>query len=611
MCGIAGFFAHRQVGPAVIRQMFNSLQRRGPDAQHAMLWDEQFRPTSGAAHNALLHTRLSIRDPRPEADQPMHNDAKDIWICYNGEVYGWEKDAELLANEGFKFRTRSDTEFILFAYQAWGLDALLPKLRGMFALVILDLRTRKLHLIRDRMGLKPLIYYWANGEFAFGSTVRSVLPFLPKQQRALSEEGIDAYLAHRYVPAPRTVFKNIQRLENGHRLCLDIDTTKLEKRCYWFPQPLAGDWRGALDEAIRLRTASDRPVGVFLSGGVDSAVIASRLSALGYGNIKTFTAGFPSTSYDESAEAAALASQLGMPNQCIPIEQDLERDFSTLVRDLDEPFADPSAIPTWYLARETVRQATVVLGGDGGDELFGGYKRYRQHMRSAWRRRIRTPFANLAALQLSRPRKLVAESSLAWEDAYALRFSGFAPWQRAALQPNLTRPQNVYWRRNSTPSGNPMTTLLQTDFDNYLPEYILRKADLCTMAHGLELRAPLLDHVFVQHILGLDINQRFTDPAKRLLVTAAPEAVDALNRKKRGFNPPLSQWLTDDLSQYLDELSPRLSARSNGQLDATAIREVTTRYARGENHFAEQLLQLLILDESLGQLIDLAQDNDA
>ena len=610
MCGIAGFFAHRQVGPEVIRQMFYSLQRRGPDAQHAMLWDEQFHPAKGAAHNALLHTRLSIRDPRPEADQPMHNDAKDIWICYNGEVYGWEKDAQLLANEGFKFRTRSDTEFILHTYQAWGLDALLPKLRGMFALVILDLRTRKLHLIRDRIGLKPLIYYCANGELAFGSTVRSVLPFLPKQERALSAEGIDAYLGHRYIPAPRTVFKNIQRLENGHRLCFDLETSKLEKQRYWYPEPLDGEWRQALDDAISLRTASDRPVGVFLSGGVDSAVITSRLSALGYGNIATFTAGFPGTTFDESAEAAALAGQLGMPNQCIAIEQDLKRDFSALVRDLDEPFADPSAIPTWYLARETVRHATVVLGGDGGDELFGGYKRYRQHLRSAWRRSFRTRFANPASLQLSRIGKLTAESSLTWREAYGLRFSGFAPWQRATLQPDLRTPQNVYWRSDSAESSDPMTTLLQIDFDNYLPEYILRKADLCTMAHGLELRAPLLDHVFVQHILGIETRERFTDPAKRLLITAAPEATDALNRKKRGFNPPLGQWLGRDLSEHMEELGPRLSLRSNGQLDAAVVREVVTRYDRGENHFAEQLLQLLILDESLGQLVDAAQLSD-
>ena len=605
MCGIAGFFAQRPIAPSTVNQMFQPLQRRGPDAQHAVLWDKQYRAANGAAHNALLHTRLSIRDPRPAADQPMANEAKDIWICYNGEVYGWEREAQHLVEQGFVFRTSSDTEFILHAYQAWGLDALLPKLRGMFALAILDLRQRKLHVVRDRMGLKPLIYYWAQGEFAFGSTVRSVLPFLPKSERGLSAEGIDAYLAHRYIPAPRTVYKSIQRLENGHRLCFDLETTRLDKKSYWYPRPIKGSWSDALDDAISLRTVSDRPVGVFLSGGVDSAVIASRLSTLGYGNIATFTAGFPGSSFDESADAAALASRLGMPNHCIKIEQNLDRDFAALVRDLDEPFADPSAIPTWYLARETVGRATVVLGGDGGDELFGGYKRYRQHTRSAWRRGLRLPFAAAPALQLSRLQKLIGESALSWHDAYALRFSGFAPWQRMALQPDLATLKNVYWRSDSLPSEEPMAAMLQWDFDNYLPEYILRKADLCTMAHGLELRAPLLDHVFVQHILDIEPHKRFTDPVKRLLVTAAPEASEALRRKKRGFNPPLKQWLLGDLFDRMNELGSRLCDRSIGQLDAFTVQELVTRYRGGEQHFAEQLLQLLILDESLGQLADI------
>ncbi len=610
MCGIAGFFARRRVAPSTIDQMLNSLRRRGPDAQHAVLWDQRFRPVSGAANNALLHTRLSIRDPRPEADQPMHNEARDIWICYNGEVYGWESDAQLLADKGYKFRTRSDTEYILHAYEAWGLDVLISKLRGMFALVILDLRARKLHLVRDRIGLKPLIYYAANGEFAFGSTVRSVLPFLPKSQRRLSSQGIDAYLAHRYIPAPRTIFDNIQRLENGHRLCFDLDTASLDKQCYWHPAPIEGNWREALDDSISLRTASDRPVGVFLSGGVDSAVIASRLSALGYNNIATFTAGFPGTTFDESAEAAALAGRLHMPNHCIKIEQDIKRDFATLVRDLDEPFADPSAIPTWYLARDTVDQATVVLGGDGGDELFGGYKRYRQHLRSTWRRGMRAPFKRPSSLRLSRLSKLLAESALSWEEAYSLRFSGFAPWQRAALQPHLSTLKNVYWRQEPSSQLEPMASLLKIDFDNYLPEYILRKADLCTMAHGLELRAPLLDHVFVQHILGLDPSERFTDPAKLLLASAAPEAADAMRRKKRGFNPPLNQWLQRDLSDRVAGLGERLSARSAGQLSIAVVDELARRYQSGDEHFAEQLLQLLILDESLGQLADLVETRD-
>ncbi|MEO6024903.1 MAG: asparagine synthase (glutamine-hydrolyzing) [Burkholderiales bacterium] len=610
MCGIAGFFAQRPVVPNVPRDMLDALRPRGPDAQHSVFWDERFQLATPLATNALLHARLAIRDPRPVADQPMHNDAKDIWICYNGEVYGWEQEAQQLATAGHRFHTRSDTEFILRGYEAWGIEALIPKLRGMFALVILDLREHKLHVVRDRLGLKPLVYYYANGEFAFGSTVRSVLPFVPLERRGFSHQGIDAYLTHRYIPAPRTIFSTLRRLENGHRLCFDLNTRTLEQKRYWRPSAEAGDWRAELDNAIGLRTASDRPVGLFLSGGVDSAVIAARLNAQGYGNIATFTAAFPGTAFDESAQAAGLAMRLGMPNHRIEIQDELRRDFATLVRDLDEPFADPSCIPAWYLARATVKQATVVLGGDGGDELFGGYKRYSQHLRSAWRRGLRIPYMFQPSLHLTGSRKLMAEGAMSWEHAYALRFSGFAPWQRAALQPEFAERKVVYWRSEDNSSLlSPRAALVQIDFDNYLPEYILRKADLCTMAHGLELRAPLLDHLFVQRVLALSDSDRFTDPPKRLLASAAPEAQPALLRKKRGFNPPLKQWLHQDLADHVEGLGARLTAHSGAQLNAQCINQLAARYYAGEEHFAEQLLQLLILDESLAQLTVLARAN--
>lgn len=609
MCGIAGFFAHRSLSPRIPKQMLAALHQRGPDAQHSVLFDDQFQTVNAEASSALLHARLAIRDPRPVADQPMCNESKDIWICYNGEVYGWEQDAERLAAQGPAFRTRSDTEFILRAYEAWGLEALIPKLRGMFALVILDLRDHKLHLLRDRMGLKPLVYYHQDGDFAFGSTVRSVLPFVPAAKRGFSPGGIDAYLAHRYIPAPRTVFSAIQRLENGYRLTFDLRTCQLEHRRYWQPSPAGGDWRAALDEAIGMRTASDRPVGLFLSGGVDSAVIAARLHGLKYANIDSFTAAFPGTAFDESADAAELAALLGMPNHPIEIRDQLASDFSTLVRDLDEPFADPSCIPTWYLARETVRQATVVLGGDGGDELFGGYKRYRQHLRSAWRRGLRMPHRLRPDLDLRGSRKLRAEAAMTWQNAYALRFSGFAPWQRAALEPDLTNVQEVYWRIGPIAQHSPRHELIQIDFDNYLPEYILRKADLCTMAHGLELRAPLLDHVFVQRVLAIPDAERFTDPPKKLLATVAPEAEAALQRKKRGFNPPLIHWLRQDLANRMDSLGARLAERSNSQLSAVRVDELAVRYRNGQEQFAEQLLQLIILDESLAQLSTLSRIN--
>ena len=236
MCGIAGFFGGRIVDPAVPARMLDEIRRRGPDAQHSLLWDARFRPTGSEVANALLHARLSIIDPRPEADQPMSNDAGDIWISYNGEVFDWQADADALRREGVVFRTRSDTEYILRAYEARGMD-FLPRLRGMFAFAIVDLRRNRVLLVRDRMGVKPLVYAHHDGELAFGSTVRAVLPYLPAARRGFSADAIDAYLAHRYVPAPRTIFGAVSRLENGHYLEFDLATRRLAKHRYWHPQP--------------------------------------------------------------------------------------------------------------------------------------------------------------------------------------------------------------------------------------------------------------------------------------------------------------------------------------------------------------------------------------
>jgi len=293
MCGIGGFFAQLPVQERVAEAMQRALRPRGPDAEHA----------AGYQHNRLLHARLSIIDPRPIADQPMVNDRGDVWIVYNGEVYDWEAAADELRAAGARFRTRSDTEFILRGYEAWGIDRLLARLRGMFAFAILDARNAKAYLARDRMGEKPLVYARVGDDLAFGSLVRAVLPFLPPERRGLSPESIDAYLAHRYVPAPHTVFSHIERLENGHYLEFDLGTRKLLKRRYWEPAAQPGSWLEALDESVRMRTIADRPLGVLLSGGVDSTVVASRLAQQRMTSYRTYTAAFPGSEMDESPVA--------------------------------------------------------------------------------------------------------------------------------------------------------------------------------------------------------------------------------------------------------------------------------------------------------------------
>jgi asparagine synthase (glutamine-hydrolysing) len=590
MCGIGGYFAQGTVPPPVIGAMQAALRARGPDAQRAQLWER----------SGLVHARLSIIDPRPLADQPMANERGDIWIVYNGEVYDWEAAAAEL-RAAAPFRTRSDTEFILRGYEAWGVETLLERLRGMFAFAIVDRGKEKAYLVRDRMGEKPLVYSAIDGELVFGSTVRSVLPFLTGGKRELSPEGVDAYLAHRYVPAPHTVYRHIRRVENGHYLEFDLRSRALTKRRYWNPAPEQGSWLDALDESVRMRTIADRPLGVLLSGGVDSTVVASRLARQGLTSFRTYTAAFPGSEMDESAAAASTAATLGLPNSAIEVPQSLGRDFPAIVAALDEPFADPSSFPTWYLARDVSREVKVVLAGDGGDELFGGYKRVAKHLRTAWRGSLRLPLPLRASLAGG---KLVAELALDWRSAYSLRFSGIAPAQRAFLQGGSPLRQLSYWRPPDREGGGPLAQLMAIDYANYLPEYILRKSDLCTMAHGLEARAPFLDHRFVQRVLSLPEAEVHTRPPKLLLERALDPRLppDFIRGRKRGFNPPLKRWLREELAERFDGLGERLQALTAGQLAARPTDAFARRYLEQSEPLAEQVLQLLILDESLAQL---------
>ena len=606
MCGIAGIIGQQSLAPATLEAMLSALRRRGPDAEHVVGWNEQGQRNDAQPEVALLHTRLAIMDPRPEADQPFSNDDGSVWLCYNGEVYDWQRHAEDLRQQGVQFKTRSDTEFILRGYEAWGLEGLLPKLRGMFAFAILDWNKREVFVVRDRMGLKPLIYTSANGGLAFGSLVRSVLPALPKDQRQFSAESIDAYLAHRYIPAPRTVFQHINRLENAHYLHYTLDTQQLTKHCYWTPEPMSAYGQTELDTAIRIRTVADRPLGVFLSGGIDSSTIACRLKEQGFDHIQTFSASFPGSSLDEASVAKSIADALQLPNQEIPVPLTIANDFEQIIADLDEPFADPSSFPTWYLSQATTQHVKVVLGGDGGDELLAGYKRIGKHLRTTWRRLLKLPLPKLADKTGKGWRKLVEELRLNWLEAYSLRFSGMTPGQRAFLQPALKNPQVTYWRYPAADTLNqlsPIKQLLAVDADNYLPEYILRKADLCTMAHGLELRAPLLDHRWAECVMALPDGIRFTQPAKKLFaeVTQRLASLKLFEIKKRGFNPPLQPWLAKDLKARFAGLGARLEELTGGQINAQRVEALVAEY-RQRPALAEQILQLLILDCTLSQL---------
>jgi asparagine synthase (glutamine-hydrolysing) len=603
MCGIAGYFGSRVLPTSSVNRILAALRPRGPDAEHYVQWTSDLRRTANAAPNGLLHTRLSIIDPRPEADQPMANEAGDIWISYNGEVYDWAADARTLMAAGFRFRTRSDTEFILRAYEHWGVGCI-ERLRGMFAIAIVDLRRQIVYVVRDRLGLKPAVYAHRADGFAFASTVRALLPWLPRDARRLCADGIDAYLAHRTIPAPLTVFSGVARLPAAHYLRYDLSTGTLVEREYWRPEASAEPWLPTFDAAIRMRTVADRPLGLFLSSGIDSSAVACRLIETGFRGLPAFTGAFPGSTQDESEDACLTAAKLRLPSSVIAIPSTIEDSFDRIVADLDEPFADPSAIPTWHLAREAANQVQVVLSGDGGDELFAGYKRYSKHLRTRWRQGVSLPQLRApSTLNGGAWQRIMEELRLDWPAAYVLRFSGLMPRERSYIEPDFICCAH-YWRMPKGVGTSDMDVLLEIDRLNYLPEYILRKADLCTMAHGLELRAPFLDHRVFNSAWSLPAGTRITKPPKLFLSEALSPVADLglFSRKKRGFNPPLDPWLQSDLAPRLPDLGRRLANLTSGQVAASRVDAYIGNWRRQPKQLAEQLLLLLILDESLRQL---------
>jgi asparagine synthase (glutamine-hydrolysing) len=600
MCGIAGHFGFR-VPPRRTAACLAELARRGPDGEGRIAWDAS-GARAGDGQHALLHTRLAIRDVRDVAAQPMTTPREDVWITYNGEVFGFEQDAQALARDE-PFRTTSDTEFVLRGYAAFGVDGVLPKLRGMFAFAIVDWRRRKVVLVRDRIGVKSAVWFHDGKRFAFASTVRARLALLPNADRRLSAEGVDAFLAHRYVPSPRTCFAGIHRLQPGERVEFDLETGELSRTTWWKAQPSPTPFARVADEALAQQTIADRPVGIFLSGGVDSTAVTCSLARQGFDRLVTLTAAFPGSPQDESEAAGALARSLGLPHVAVEIPASIGDVFDRMIEDLDEPFADPAVIPLWRLAREATRHVTVILGGDGGDELFAGYKRYRVHARTRWRRRFRLPLPVPSALPERGVSRSLDEISMSWRDAYALRFSGFARGERRALQPDLL-PAPAYWSlRDDLPHADALDAMIAIDFANYLPDYALRKADLCGMAHGLEHRVPLLDYAVVESVLAMPRQARFTTPRKLALAALCPQlpgtAHDPFHAPKRGFNPPLGQWLRGDLAPRLDGLGARLDAATGGQVAAAPAQSLVDGYRAGDTRREERVLQLLMLTESL------------
>ena len=568
MCGICGqvnFESEHPVAPEVLERMQLSLGHRGPDSQGTWIKDSI----------ALAHTRLAIIDLSENGHQPMCNERGTVWIVYNGEVYNFPDLREELQSKGHHFCSQTDTEVVVHLYEEEGIQCL-SRLRGMFAFAIWDDNKRQLFLARDRFGQKPLYYYVDEEKLLFASEIKSILASR-LVEISPDYQALYQYVCLGYVPHPNTGFRGIKKLPPGHYLVTDGVKVILEP--YWSLQVEPTDNEtinetevsqkllDLLTEATKMRLVSDVPVGVLLSGGVDSNAVAAIMSRHS-DQIKTFTVGFEDELYDERKEARFLAEKLGTDHHEMIVKPEITEVLPNLIRAYDEPFADPSSIPSYYVAQMASQHVKVVLNGDGGDESFAGYGKYVQGMAGESLQGIPASIGGFFSRILNQKKagkakslsEVLALSGRSPASVFAqLGMVTSVPYVDSLINPNfkdmigtgnpLAHLLKCYEKHYS---GDTVNTMLAVDRETYLPDDLLFKIDIATMSHGLEARSPLLDHHLVKYVAGLPGNLKLRGLKKKYILKQALRDVlppQVLKRRKRGFDVPIGRWLKDELKE--------------------------------------------------------------
>ena len=622
MCGIAGIVTRDGSPPdeGLIRRMMDAIPYRGRDGEGVWI-----KPGVG-----LGHRRLAIVDLSPLAAQPMTllrpsgfgGQAPDgrFTIVYNGEIYNFRELREELSRLGSTFRSTSDTEVILEAYRRWGEDSV-KRLRGMFAFVIWDATTRRLFFARDRIGKKPFFYrVLTNGSFAFASELKALIPLEPV---TIDPAALRQFIGLQYVPPPRTGFREIVGVPQGHRGYADANGVRIESYHDWASIPVSAsgdvsrDIVSLLDDAVKIRLQADVPVGAFLSGGVDSAAVVALAVKHLDRPLRTFTMGFPNIGMDERAEAREIATAFHTDHLEFEAKpDDLARVAEYVINQYDAPYADSSSLPLMLLSEQASQQIKVVLTGDGGDETFGGYRRYVAFDRALRLaaipgfRSIAPPLARIVGTEFNDPRFIRVADAAPWAKrdpnrAYAELFCGsyFSSTQAAGVfhhdfleQTSGDDPAAFIAKQMGT-DGEPLARALRFDLMSYLPDDLNVKMDRATMAYGLEARAPFLDQYLVAYALRLPLNEKVhhgkTKVAlKRALRGIVPSAV--LSRKKRGFQVPLADWFRGPLNGYWRErcIDPKGPLAAYVQLPA--VQRLFDENTRGTNH-GNRLWMLLAL----------------
>jgi asparagine synthase (glutamine-hydrolysing) len=638
MCGIAGVLLRQATFPraeleARLWAMTEAVRHRGPDDQE--IW------TDGLA--GLVQARLAIIDLSAAANQPIASQDGSVWLTFNGEIYNFAEIRADLEKLGYVFRSRGDAEVIANGWHAWG-PRVFDRMRGMFALALWDRRVRKLVLARDRLGKKPLYYAPTPGGLLFGSEIKALLTW-PGFARQPNLTAIDHYLSLQYVPAPETAFAGVFRVPAAHYLVVSPDAEggwrDLEPIRYWrLPEPgaaragrpaeeLRRELVAHLEEAVRLRLIADVPLGAFLSGGIDSASVVAMMARVGGGRVKTFTIGFGDPRYDETRYARMVAERYATDHEEFVVEPDAAAVLPRLVWHYGEPFADPSAIPTYYVSEMARRKVTVALNGDGGDEAFLGYSRYRamRHLAQLdrlpqWSRLALARLLSLAPaglqreLRLPQIRDILEASSGRAEQRYAGTIVFFADRDKEAgygeaMRAHLGRSTLDLLAPYFATAGGLVAGANWADLHTYLPDDLMVKVDVASMAHGLETRSPLLDHVLLEWAASIPPDIRMAGGRTKALFKRAMEPYlprEVIYRKKMGFGCPIDEWLRAELKPLAYDTLLSRPARERGLLRPDYVRRLLDEHCSGARNHHTRLWALLMLELWFQMWIDGASD---
>ena len=584
--------------------MADCMSHRGPD--DAGVW------ASADGSVALSHRRLSIVDLSPLGRNPMGWDNGRLWITFNGEIYNFRELRQQLETAGHRFRSHTDTEVILAAYDEWGIDSV-QRFAGMFAFAIWDEQKRRLWLVRDRVGKKPLYYSDAGGTLRFASELKA-LAADPQTPREVDADALRLYLRYGYVPSPFTIFSGIHKLPPAHQLLCEDGRVTVER--YWDPvqhaleptaradQAAAGQLERILGTAVRQRMIADVPLGAFLSGGIDSSLVVALMQEQSTAPVRTFTIRFENPEYNEADHAAAVARHLGTEHhEHTCSDGDMLAVVDRLPAMYDEPFADSSAVPTYLVSRTAREMVTVALSGDGGDELFFGYPRYRHQRTAAAVLSLPRPLRRAAAMGAARmPTRRLRRIADVLRSDDTDHYARFAPgWtapeiERMTGAPPLVAPAYAdALRRAARLRIDSRAPLL--DFVSYLPDDILTKVDRASMAVSLEVRAPLLDHRVAEFALALPIALKRRGRAmkwllRQLLYTRVPR--ELIDRPKMGFAVPLGDWLRGPLRERMDDYCRGHDLEDLG-IHPGLVRAMWAEFIRRENHRSDLLWHMFAL----------------